>query len=247
MLFHLIVVYDALGHGLIQHLLVPLLQPFGFGDFLVHGVTVEDVIVALTGRTSPDMTRSKSGDTRKHQTLLKYRMAPVLGRISSHIHGLIRHRIKMKLCCRSKVGAGFLPLSFHILQVPQQDLVVDSRPEVSRFEEVHTVQIGDVNSSLIGRWAVRAILLDMHPKKTHICSVNVFKGKQSFHPVWEGLRHLSAVHKPAGGPGGKSEEERVKGRETEQRKDRGKWEEMEERRLKMLQTVLRKLQHTLLD
>ena len=74
--------------------------------------------------------------------------------------------------------------------------MVDSRPEVSRFEEVHAVQVRDVHSSLIGRRAVGAVLLDVHPEKTHICAVDVLKCKQGFHPVGEGLRHFSTVHKP---------------------------------------------------
>lgn len=91
-----------------------------------------------------------------------------------------------------------LPLSFGILQIAQQDLVVDSCPEVSGFEKVHTVQIRDVHSSLIWRWAVRAIFLNVHPKKTHICSIYVLKRKQGFQSVWKGLSHLSSVNKPGG-------------------------------------------------
>ena len=48
---------DPLSEGLVQHLPVPLLQPLGLGDLLVHGVAVEDVVVPLTGRTGPDVTR----------------------------------------------------------------------------------------------------------------------------------------------------------------------------------------------
>lgn len=90
------------------------------------------------------------------------------------------------------------PLPLHILQVAQKDLVVDSSPEVSWSEKVHAVQVRDVHSSLIGRRAVRAILLNVHAEKTHFCSVDVLKGKQGFHPVREGLGHLSVVDKPGG-------------------------------------------------
>lgn len=88
------------------------------------------------------------------------------------------------------------PLPLDILQVAQQDLMVDSCPEVSRFEEVHTVQVRDVHSSLIWRWAVCAVLLNVHAEKTHICAVDVLECKQGFHPVREGLRHFSTVHEP---------------------------------------------------
>lgn len=74
--------------------------------------------------------------------------------------------------------------------------MVDGCPEVSGFEEVHAVQVRDVHSSLIGRRAVRAVLLHVHAEKAHICPVDVLECKQGFHPVGEGLGHLSAVHKP---------------------------------------------------
>lgn len=89
----------------------------------------------------------------------------------------------------------FLPLSLYVFQVAQQDFVVDSRSEVSRFEEVYAVQVGDVHSPLIGWWAVGAVLLHVHAKETHFCSIYVLEGKQSFQSVREGLGHLSTVNK----------------------------------------------------
>lgn len=52
---HLIVVDNALSERLIQHLLVPLLQALGLGDLLIGRVAVEDVVVALTRGTGPDV------------------------------------------------------------------------------------------------------------------------------------------------------------------------------------------------
>lgn len=52
---------DALGDGLVQHLLVPLLQPLRLGDLLVGRVAVEDVVVPFAGRTGPDVTRREPG------------------------------------------------------------------------------------------------------------------------------------------------------------------------------------------
>lgn len=46
----------ALRDGLVQHLLVPLLQPLWLRDLLVGRVTVEDVVVPLAGRTGPNVT-----------------------------------------------------------------------------------------------------------------------------------------------------------------------------------------------
>lgn len=48
----------------------------------------------------------------------------------------------------------FLPLSLNIFQVAQQDFMVDSSSEVSRFKEVYAVQVRDVHSPLIWWWAV---------------------------------------------------------------------------------------------
>lgn len=92
---------------------------------------------------------------------------------------------------------GLLPLPLDVLQVAQQDLVVDGGPEVSRLEEVHAVQVGDVHSPLIGRRTVRAVLLHVHAKEAHIGAVDVFERKQGFHSVREGLGHFAVVHKPA--------------------------------------------------
>lgn len=56
---HFVIMDDAFGNSLVQHLLVPLLQALWLGDLLVHWVTVEDVIIPFTGWTGPDMTICK--------------------------------------------------------------------------------------------------------------------------------------------------------------------------------------------
>lgn len=89
-----------------------------------------------------------------------------------------------------------LPLPLDIFQVAQQDFMVDSSPEVSWLEEVYTVQVRDVHSSLVGGWTVGAVLLHMHAEKTHFCPIYVLECKQCFQSVREGLGHLSAVNKP---------------------------------------------------
>lgn len=62
---HLVVVDDAFSHSLVQHLLVPLLQAFWLWDLLVRWVTMEDVVVPLTGRTGPDVTCCKPEKRRR--------------------------------------------------------------------------------------------------------------------------------------------------------------------------------------
>ena len=62
---YLVVMHDPLRHGLVQHLLVPLLQSLGLRDLLIHRVTVEDVVIALTGWASPYMPRGIPTHTAK--------------------------------------------------------------------------------------------------------------------------------------------------------------------------------------
>lgn len=64
----------SLRHGFVQHLLVPLLEAFGLWDLLICRVTVEDVVVALTGWAGPDVASgvakedTKKNETREEQT-----------------------------------------------------------------------------------------------------------------------------------------------------------------------------------
>lgn len=53
---YLVVMHYPLRHRFVQHLLIPLLQSFGLWDLLISRVTVEDVVVPLTGWAGPDMT-----------------------------------------------------------------------------------------------------------------------------------------------------------------------------------------------
>ena len=46
--------------------------------------------------------------------------------------------------------------------------MVDSSPEVSRFEEVDGVKVGDVDTPGVGLGALRPVLLDVHPKEADV-------------------------------------------------------------------------------
>jgi len=52
---YLVVNDNAFNDGLIQHLLVPVLQSLWFGNFHVDWVTVEYIVISFTRRTSPDV------------------------------------------------------------------------------------------------------------------------------------------------------------------------------------------------
>ena len=54
---HSVVIDDIVRLSPVQHLAVPLHQPLGLGDLHLWRVAVEDVIVAFTRRTRPDVSR----------------------------------------------------------------------------------------------------------------------------------------------------------------------------------------------
>lgn len=53
---YLVIVNDPFGKRLVQHLLVPLLQALWFGDFLIRGVAMEDIVISFTWGTGPDVS-----------------------------------------------------------------------------------------------------------------------------------------------------------------------------------------------
>lgn len=61
---YLVVVEYPLCKGLVQHLTVPFLQALRFGDLLIGGVTVEDVVVTFARRARPNMSRHVTGKGR---------------------------------------------------------------------------------------------------------------------------------------------------------------------------------------
>lgn len=48
----------------------------------------------------------------------------------------------------------------------------------------------------VWRGAIRAILLDVHPKEAHVHSINFLKGKECFGSIRERFRHFPRIHKP---------------------------------------------------
>ena len=57
--------------------------------------------------------------------------------------------------------------------------MVDSSSEVSWFEEVDGVKVGDVDTPGVGLGALRPVLLDVHPKEADVNSVLLLKGEHS--------------------------------------------------------------------
>ena len=74
--------------------------------------------------------------------------------------------------------------------------MVDSSSEVSRFEEVDGVKVGDVDTSRVGLGALRPVLLDVHPKEADVNSVLLLKGEHCASAVREVVQHVASVHIP---------------------------------------------------
>ena len=81
----------------------------------------------------------------------------------------------------------------HVFQVSQEDDVVDGGPEHSRPEEVHRVEVGDVDPSRVGCRTLAAVLLHVHPEEADVDTVNLLKGKQGASTVRELFTHLTSV------------------------------------------------------
>ena len=64
----LVIMDDSLGHSFVEHLFVPLLQSLGLGYLLVRGVAMEDVVVAFTWWTRPNMPCCISNNTDRRNT-----------------------------------------------------------------------------------------------------------------------------------------------------------------------------------
>lgn len=58
MMLYLVVVQDSFSEGLVQHLPIPVLKPLRFGDLLLVGMTVEDVVIPFTWWTRPNVALS---------------------------------------------------------------------------------------------------------------------------------------------------------------------------------------------
>ena len=85
----------------------------------------------------------------------------------------------------------------HVLEVTQEDLVVDRRPEESGLEEVDTVQVGDVDSPGVGLWALAPVLLDVHAEETDIHAVDLLESEQRPGAIGKLFRHVAVVTVPA--------------------------------------------------
>ena len=74
--------------------------------------------------------------------------------------------------------------------------MVDRRPEQPGLKEVHTVQVGDVNTSGVGLGTFTSVLLDVHAEEAHVDTVDLFEGEQGSGSVRELVRHLPVIAVP---------------------------------------------------
>lgn len=95
------------------------------------------------------------------------------------------------------IANNIVPKLFDVIQVAQKDFMVDCSSELSWFEEVYGVEVGDVDPPGVRRGTLWAVLLHMHAEETHVRAVDLLKRKQSFRPVWELIRKISILHEPS--------------------------------------------------
>ena len=74
--------------------------------------------------------------------------------------------------------------------------MVDSRSEVSRFEEVDGVKVGDVDTPCVGLGALRPVLLDVHSEEADVNPVLLLEGEHSARSIGEVVQHVTSVHVP---------------------------------------------------
>ena len=69
-------------------------------------------------------------------------------------------------------------------------------PVLARLEEMNRIEVSQVHASAVRRGTVRAVLLHVHPKETHISTVDLFECKQCFGAVRKFTGQLTSVNKP---------------------------------------------------
>ena len=75
--------------------------------------------------------------------------------------------------------------------------MVDSSSEVSWFEEVDGVKVGYVDTPGVGLWALRPVLLHVHPEEADVDPVLLLECEHGAGAVWEVIQHVPSVHIPA--------------------------------------------------
>jgi len=75
--------------------------------------------------------------------------------------------------------------------------MVDGSTELSRAEEMHRVQIGYIHTTSVRARTLRPVLLDMHSKKTYICTIHLLKCEECLCSIWELFWQITRLHKPS--------------------------------------------------
>ena len=71
-LSYLIIQYNPLNDCFVQHTLVPLLQTFRFGNFLLWRMAVKNVVITFTRGASPNVCHSVTGKKSKRIQVLQF-------------------------------------------------------------------------------------------------------------------------------------------------------------------------------
>lgn len=113
---HLVVVHYPLRYGLVQHLLVPLLQALRLWDLLIRRVTVEDVVVSFAGWAGPDVSSgvAKVGGRRDTTGTINTKQSRLWVPINNRRESPRRH-----------LKTQYSPQFLDILDVADEDFMID--------------------------------------------------------------------------------------------------------------------------
>ena len=75
--------------------------------------------------------------------------------------------------------------------------MVDGSTKLPRAEEMHRVQIGYIHATSVWARTLRPIFLDVHSKKTHICTIHLLKCEECLCSIRELFWQITRLHKPS--------------------------------------------------
>lgn len=84
----------------------------------------------------------------------------------------------------------------HVVQVPEQNLVINRSTEMSRPEKVNRVEVCNVNSASVRHRRIGSIFLNVHTEEANVNAVDLLESEQGPSPIRKSLAHFSGVNKP---------------------------------------------------
>ncbi len=138
----LVINHHSFNDGFIKHFLVPVLQPFWLGNFLFWWMTMEDVVVPFAWWTGPNVSHCVSAKCKTEGQVLPEFF------LSFFFFCMWEKALAIIACCSEQhYNVENLPQWLGVVKIADENFVIHSCPEVTWFEEVHTVQVSYVHAS----------------------------------------------------------------------------------------------------